>query len=423
MAEFFVFLLLSAIIYVLYKEFVKEGGFSRLLCDLGFHKFDTWKYVNEKNCEKQIACKSCGELLPNSRSKIEHSWAMSYLNDKSCEKQESCSHCGEKRGEIVIEHVWVDLFVGENSNKKRRTCNRCSCQDEIRITQPNWSWIFENGEKRTHYLSLQNAMQQISLSDDAFSILNNSRDKNVRVTEVNLPETNLKVHGFNIGMSDFMFYPDGIYVYQKKNLISFMPYSELDFDVSKIRVEISDAPRDGEVVGRTWLHSRKDGGPDLRYSNNPSVFIIAYGLIVFGTRKDGNYQIAFSNITNAQRLHNDLRSYMNSFLGRQGENNSRKQESYQYSHQQSGYGSNKSYSSSDSNNSSQGKFSEKVTYETACEILGIKTGASQDEIKKAYHQLAQKYHPDKVSHLAEEFKVIAENKMKEINAAYMMLKE
>jgi DnaJ like chaperone protein len=31
------------------------------------------------------------------------------------------------------------------------------------------------------------------------------------------------------------------------------------------------------------------------------------------------------------------------------------------------------------------------------------------------------YHPDKVSHLGEEFKKIAEEKMKEINIAYMAL--
>ena len=29
------------------------------------------------------------------------------------------------------------------------------------------------------------------------------------------------------------------------------------------------------------------------------------------------------------------------------------------------------------------------------EVLGLKKGASEDEIKKAYHKLAMKYHPDK----------------------------
>ncbi|PID76648.1 MAG: molecular chaperone DnaJ [Deltaproteobacteria bacterium] len=50
--------------------------------------------------------------------------------------------------------------------------------------------------------------------------------------------------------------------------------------------------------------------------------------------------------------------------------------------------------------------------------LGLKPGASKDEIKRAYRKLSMQYHPDKVRHLGEEFRSIAEEKMKEINAAH-----
>lgn len=50
--------------------------------------------------------------------------------------------------------------------------------------------------------------------------------------------------------------------------------------------------------------------------------------------------------------------------------------------------------------------------------LGLKPGASKDEIKKAYRKLSMQYHPDKVRHLGEEFRKVAEEKMKEINAAH-----
>ncbi|HFQ80226.1 MAG TPA: J domain-containing protein [Desulfobacterales bacterium] len=55
------------------------------------------------------------------------------------------------------------------------------------------------------------------------------------------------------------------------------------------------------------------------------------------------------------------------------------------------------------------------------EVLGLKPGATPAEIKKAYHKLSMKYHPDKVRHLGEEFQKVAEEKMKEINAAYQFL--
>ena len=55
-------------------------------------------------------------------------------------------------------------------------------------------------------------------------------------------------------------------------------------------------------------------------------------------------------------------------------------------------------------------------------VLGLEPGADMETIKKSYRQLSMKYHPDKVSHLGEEFKTVAEEKMKEINAAYDFFK-
>jgi uncharacterized membrane protein YkvA (DUF1232 family) len=55
-------------------------------------------------------------------------------------------------------------------------------------------------------------------------------------------------------------------------------------------------------------------------------------------------------------------------------------------------------------------------------VLGVERGASQETIKKAFRQLAGKYHPDKVEHLGEEFRVLAEKRFKEIQRAYDELK-
>ena len=56
-------------------------------------------------------------------------------------------------------------------------------------------------------------------------------------------------------------------------------------------------------------------------------------------------------------------------------------------------------------------------------VLGLESGADMSEIKKSYRQLSMKYHPDKVAHLGDEFKKVAEEKMKEINAAYDYFKK
>ena len=51
-------------------------------------------------------------------------------------------------------------------------------------------------------------------------------------------------------------------------------------------------------------------------------------------------------------------------------------------------------------------------------VLGLEQGADMEAIKRSYRQLSMKYHPDKVAHLGDEFKSVAEDKMKEINSAY-----
>ena len=55
------------------------------------------------------------------------------------------------------------------------------------------------------------------------------------------------------------------------------------------------------------------------------------------------------------------------------------------------------------------------------EILGVPRNASQQEIKSAFRKQAQRYHPDRVSHLGEEFQQLAKEKFQEIQKAYETL--
>ncbi len=61
--------------------------------------------------------------------------------------------------------------------------------------------------------------------------------------------------------------------------------------------------------------------------------------------------------------------------------------------------------------------------EEALSELGLEQGAGATEIKQAWRQLSKENHPDRVNHLGGEFRRLAEERMRKINAAYDTLKE
>lgn len=56
-------------------------------------------------------------------------------------------------------------------------------------------------------------------------------------------------------------------------------------------------------------------------------------------------------------------------------------------------------------------------------ILEIDPKASNDELKKAYRDMAKKFHPDKVSHLGEEYQNSAKEKFQKVQEAYETIKK
>ena len=61
--------------------------------------------------------------------------------------------------------------------------------------------------------------------------------------------------------------------------------------------------------------------------------------------------------------------------------------------------------------------------DSAYKILGIDPSATDEEVKKAYREMAKKNHPDLVSNLGDEVRQAAERKFQEINEAYDTIKK
>lgn len=61
--------------------------------------------------------------------------------------------------------------------------------------------------------------------------------------------------------------------------------------------------------------------------------------------------------------------------------------------------------------------------DSAYKILEIDRTSTDEDVKKAYRKMAMKYHPDKVSHLGDDYKKSADEKFKKVNEAYNKIKK
>jgi hypothetical protein len=299
------------------------------------------------------------------------------------------------------------------------------------------------GGKRIFYDRLIDSLYELSGADKIWHIVHVSPNKKinshggakeiydrreVRVKK-SLPRfirTNVNVWSLELKNAGIFFFPDFILIERGKRY-SVIEYETLSMEyIEKPYFETAADPDDGEKIGRTWLHPKKDGSADRRFRNNPQISIMLYAELKIILSSGDSFHFQISNIRTAYMFYR----FISQHSLKHSEQRYKKPESAKgkrHSQKKNNEEARKEDYNGDykNENSGQGrrtyiKPDPKEEIKKAYSVLGLAAGASQDEVRAAYLLMAKKYHPDLVLNkkLSREF----EEKMKEINKAYERLK-
>jgi len=218
-------------------------------------------------------------------------------------------------------------------------------------------------------------------------------------------ESNLVPICIDLGKLKMFFLPDQVLYWQRGTFAS-IEYKDLKFEAGSTRfIEDQAQTSDSQQVGSTWRYVRKDGGPDRRFNNNRQLPVMLYGVVTAVSSGGLNLMLHTSNVAVASSFATSFRSFQSSrdrriFDEVQQTNNESKTEEKR----QPG-----------------GSCPESI--EKAMALLGVKTETTLEQVAVAYRHMAQMYHPDKVVGLGPELQKLADERMKEINAAHQVVRQ
>jgi hypothetical protein len=217
-------------------------------------------------------------------------------------------------------------------------------------------------------------------------------------------ESNIEPLCLDFGKLKMFFLPDQI-LYWQRGLFASIEYNDLRLEAGSTRfIEESVQTSDSRQVGSTWRYVRKDGGPDRRFNNNQQLPIMLYGVVTASTSGGLNLILHTSNMDAASSFSTGFEGFQNAYThGIVAELPP-------------------SSNTNDSNAHSANGSTCPANIVHALTVLGLTPGATSEQVAIAFRHMAQMYHPDKTVGLGLELQRLADERMKEINAAHQTVK-
>jgi hypothetical protein len=99
---------------------------------------------------------------------------------------------------------------------------------------------------------------------------------------------------FHAGRQKLYFFPDVLFV-ESGSRMGAVSYGALDMRWQDSRfIEEGRVPSDAQIVGHTWKHPNKSGGPDRRFNNNYQIPVCLYEALHFRSNTGVNELLEFS---------------------------------------------------------------------------------------------------------------------------------
>jgi hypothetical protein len=201
--------------------------------------------------------------------------------------------------------------------------------------------------------------------------------------------TNLRPISISTSGTNVFFLPDRLLV-RSNGTYAALSYESLRAESWEGRFVWDDwsLPPDAQVIGRTWQYKNKQGGPDRRFKNNRELPEIRMGYLALASETGLKIVIQSTNLKAFQAATDALAGYATGAFPSPSEDAAR----------------------------------QPPAILAALRALGLKTTPSKEHLRKHYLELATRTHPDKLGAAGRDVRMLAEERMKEINAAYATLR-
>ena len=201
----------------------------------------------------------------------------------------------------------------------------------------------------------------------------------------------VEVWGIAAGDSRVFFLPECVLIHEG-DLYRAISYKSFSATIRSERsVEEGEVPDDAEVVGHTWRYVREDGSPDGRFGANPRLPEVLYGVVELSSETWSGLSLRVSSESAAAQF------ALAFVVGRQDPDRYERWRGVR-------------------------PYGERGKEDTTHQVLGVRSDASKAEITAAYRQMVRTYHPDRTTDFLPEFRELAQQHIREINAAYARLK-